>query len=175
MAAGDAVAFDALLGRHVDAIFAYLLRLTGSHADAEDLTQETFLRVWRKAAAYEPGRVKAGTWLHTIAHNLCMDSFRRRRELPLPTATPEEPDPLADPERLASASEEQRRLESAIARLPDNQRAAILLCQVQGFSNAQAAEVLGIGTRALESLLARARRTLRAHLSEPAGGNPKGQ
>jgi len=164
IAHGDGDAFRQLLDRHLDAIHAYLYRMTGSRADAEDLAQETFLRVWRKASTFEPGRVKVTTWLHTIAHNLCIDTFRRNR----PTHGEDESleaDDTADPERRASGSELAALLEQAITALPDNQRSAILLCQVQGFSNAQAARILGVNVRALESLLARARRTLRESLT----------
>ena len=73
---------------------------------------------------------------------------------------------LADPARRASDAEQQRRLEAALAELPDNQRSAILLCQLQGFSNVQAAQILGVKVRALESLLARARRALRTELTD---------
>ena len=164
IAAGDRAAFEALLGLHLDAIHAYLFRLTGSRADAEDLAQETFLRVWQKAGRYQPGRVKVTTWLHTIAHRLAIDSFRRKRELP-EAGNLEVSDPLTDPAVLQAAEEQQRLLDQALSALPERQRAAILLCQVQGFSNAQAAEILDVKVRALESLLARARRGLREALS----------
>lgn len=163
----DADAFAVLLSRHLDAIHGYLYRMTRSRADAEDLAQETFLKVWDKARTYQPGRVKVSTWLHTIAHNLCIDSFRRHREIPTDTIG-EEADDLADPARRTMDGERLRLLEAAIAGLPVNQRSAVLLCQIQGFSNAEAAGILGVNPRALESLLARARRTLRALMETEA-------
>ena len=169
VADGDSRAFEALVRQHLDTIYGYLYRLTGSAADAEDLAQETFLRVWQKASSYQPGRVRATTWLHTIAHRLAIDGFRRRRELPA-ADVPELPDERADPARQQAALEQQRLLDQALNKLPERQRAAILLCQVQGFSNAQAAEIIGVRVRALESLLARARRSLRESLT--ATGNP---
>ncbi len=166
IASGDRSAFETLVGRHVDAIHAYLFRLTGSRADAEDVAQETFLRVWQKAGSYQPGRVKPTTWLHTIAHRLAIDGFRKKRDVPLPgEAAPEQTDPQADPARQHDAVEQQRLLDAALRALPERQRAAVLLCQVQGFSNAQAAEILGVQVRALESLLARGRRALREALT----------
>ena len=143
--------------------------MTGSSADAEDLAQETFLRLWRKAHTYQPGRVLPGTWLHTIAHRLCIDHFRRNGRIST-EEPPEQADQESDPARRHDAAEQLRRLEAAVARLPDNQRSAILLCQVQGFSNAQAATILGIGLRALESLLARARRNLKTAIDEDGAG-----
>ena len=162
--AGDSVAFESLVRLHLDPIHAYLLRLTGSRADAEDLAQETFLRVWQKAGSYQPGRVKVTTWLHTIAHRLAIDSFRKKRELPGVDGL-EMVDPRADPAAHQIAVEQQQLLNEALGDLPERQRAAVLLCQVQGFSNAQAAEILGVGVRALESLLTRGRKALRQALS----------
>jgi len=163
VARGDEHAYAELVACHSDRIYAYLLRLTGSPADAEDLLQETFLRVWRKADSYQPGRVKAGTWMHRIAHNLSIDRIRKRRgESQLPDVA----DTSVDMETSQIASQEWRRVEATIARLPENQRAALLLCQLQGFSNAEAAHILKLNVRAVESLLARARRALKMTLLE---------
>lgn len=162
---GDEQAFTRLLRRHLQAIHHYLFRLTGSRADSDDLAQETFLALWRKAATYRPGRVRFGTWLHRIAHNQCIDHLRRSArtaEQPLPETS--EPD--AGPEANRHRDEHRRRLHQALERLPANQRDAILLCHQQGLSNRDAAIVLGIGVRAVESLLARARRTLRQEFQE---------
>lgn len=169
VAAGDRGAFESLVRQHLDAIHGYLYRLTGSRTDAEDIAQETFLRLWRKASTYQPGRVKVSTWLHSIAHRLCIDAFRKNNRSPGQAGEQEPtmdlPDDLADPARQVSARESQALLEAAIGKLPERQRAAILLCQVQGFSNAHAAGILDVNVRALESLLARARRTLRETLT----------
>ena len=157
---GDQMAFSALMRRHLNGVHAYLARLTRSSSDAEDLTQETFLRVWHKAHTYQPGRVKVSTWLHRIGHNLCIDQFRKHREVTNFTLTEATSDAFGPLEEQA-LRETRALLEAAISKLPENQRAAILLCQVQGFSNAEAAEIMSVNVRALESLLARARRTLR--------------
>lgn len=157
---GDQMAFSALMRRHLNGVHAYLARLTRSSSDAEDLTQETFLRAWHKAHTYQPGRVKVSTWLHRIGHNLCIDQFRKHREVTNFTLTEATSDAF-DPLEEQALRETRTRLEAAISKLPENQRAAILLCQVQGFSNAEAAEIMSVNVRALESLLARARRTLR--------------
>lgn len=163
---GDQRAFAALVERHADAIHGYVFRMTGSRADAEDFTQETFLRLWRKAGSYQPGRAKVSTWLHTIAHNLTVDALRRPRAAT--GAAAEDFDVAADgsgPFETHAARETLERLERALAALPAQQRAALLLCQVQGFSNAEVGDILGSSVRAVESLLARARRALREALS----------
>lgn len=160
----DEQAFACLLRRHVNSIHAYLLRLTGSRADSDDLTQETFLRVWQKAHTFKPGKVRFSTWLHQIGHNLAIDLFRRRGPTFTQTAVADAQQPGPDADHAAAV--QRTRVHRALTALPENQRHAILLCHQQGFSNKEAAAILGVGVRALESLLARARRTLKAELNE---------
>lgn len=167
----DQAAFGRLVGRHLDSVHRYLVRLTASLADADELAQETFLRLWQRADSYLPGRVQLSTWLHRIAHNLAVDELRRRRpqtdEAAVQAAVEE-----TDPEHQAAAEETGRRLDAALAGLPENQRAALLLCQVQGFSNREAAEILGVTVRGLESLIARGRRSLREALQADLEHDP---
>lgn len=167
----DQAAFEHLVNRHLASVHRYLVRLTGSGADADELSQETFLRLWERAGSYRPGTVKLGTWLHRIAHNLAVDELRRRR----PAGGEDEAETAADgaagPESLATSRETGERLQAAIGTLPASQRAALLLCQVQGFSNRDAAAILGVTVRSLESLVARARRTLRGALLETTARN----
>jgi len=161
----DEEAFTCLLGRHLNPVHAYLYRLTGSRADAEDLAQDTFLRVWRKASSFRPGGVKLATWLHRIAHNLCVDEFRKRRARVVLNL-----DELSEePNHPAPREEECENLELlnvALMGLPESQRSALVLCQIQDFSNQEAADILGVSVSALESLLARARRRLKRELPE---------
>jgi len=172
--ARDQAAFGRLVDRHLDPLHGYLTRLTRSPADADELAQEAFLRLWQRADSYRPGTVRLTTWLHRIAHNAAVDRLRRRRGETAArsdegSAVAAEPvDPAPDPEDLAAAAQTGRLLERAIAALPANQRAALLLCQVQGFSNREAADILGQSVRGVESLVARARRSLRAALMEEA-------
>lgn len=167
IAIGDEQAFASLLNRHLATIHHYLFRLTGSRADSDELAQETFFAVWRRAGSYRPGRVKLTTWLHRIAHNQFVDRWRKQEravhDLPLDTA-----DRSPGPQAMRGIAEDRRRLRAALVRLPPNQRDAVLLCHQQGLSNREAATVLGVGVRALESLLARARRALRKELQEEA-------
>lgn len=181
----DETAFAELVQRHLRPVHTYLLRMTRSCAEAEDLAQETFLRIWQKASAYKPGKVRATTWIHTIAHNLCVDGFRRHgakvgqfagSELSYqPGGRNELIDTGSDPFLQHSATETRSALLAALGALPESQRAAFVLCQMQAFSNAQAAEILGVNVRALESLLARARRTLREAISDGNRENTQGQ
>ncbi|MFM7121824.1 MAG: sigma-70 family RNA polymerase sigma factor [Gammaproteobacteria bacterium] len=163
--ARDPAAFAELVRRHLDAVHGYLYRLCGSRDDADDLAQDTFLRVWARAETWRPGAVRVTTWLHRIAHNIWVDTRRRARSMPL-----EDPEGVLDPAPGADAGlREQRALtqvDHALRALPTAQRAAILLAEVRGFSNPDIAAVLGTSVRAVESLLGRARRQLRDLLEE---------
>jgi RNA polymerase sigma-70 factor (ECF subfamily) len=138
-----------------------------NRADAEEVAQEVFLRVWQQAAKWRAGEARFSTWLHRVTLNLCHDRLRRRRETALeaagdlPTGSPP---PGADLQRAAVAARVQR----ALTGLPDRQRDAILLCHYQELGNIEAAAVLGVSIEALESLLARGRRRLRELLAEEA-------
>ena len=157
----DDAAFAQLLTRHLDAVHGYIYRLTRSHHDADELTQETFLRVWQKAGSYRPSHGKVSTWLYRIAHNLCVDEFRRSSRHTDAAGIDALPDASADQESVLARNQQLLALQDALDALPLTQRSALLLCQVQGFSNLEAANILNIGRRALESLLARARQNLR--------------
>ncbi len=160
---GDQQAYARLLDRHLNNVHAYVFRMTNNRADAEDIAQETFLRVWHRARTFKPGRVRFTTWLHRIAHNLCVDAFRKRREI-----YDGEPDAMADDaptvDELSMAEERRKAVHAGIAALPERQRSALVLCQLQGRSNREAAQILGVSVDALESLIARARRTLKTRL-----------
>jgi RNA polymerase sigma-70 factor (ECF subfamily) len=163
-AKGDAVAFRALADAHLVKIMNYAYRLLRDRTEAEDVAQETFLRLWKDAGRYEP-KARVVTWLYRIAHNLCIDRLRGRREEPSETLdeerTSQEPGGLLDRKRVALE------VERALASLPERQRAAITLVHYQGLSNVEAAAVLDVEVDALESLLARGRRSLRQKLGQP--------
>lgn len=169
VADGDARAYRVLVDRHLTGIHGYLTRLLGDRAEAEEVSQETFLRLWSKAGSFVP-RAKPSTWLYRIAHNLAVDRLRRRREARSETTVDEvpasgRPSQHLEQKRVAEAVQE------ALAALPERQRAVIGLVHYQGMTTAEAAEVLGIGERALESLLARARRKLRESLTHLQSGD----
>ena len=160
---GDQQAYARLLDRHLNNIHAYVFRMTNNRADAEDIAQETFLRVWHRGRTFKPGRVRFTTWLHRIAHNLCIDEFRKRRD-----TVDAEPEAMADDapavDELNMAEERRKAVHAGIAALPERQRSALVLCQIQGRSNREAAQIIGVSVDALESLIARARRTLKTRL-----------
>ena len=160
---GDARACRALVDRHLKSILGFSYRLLGDRAEAEDVAQETFVRLWRHAAAWRP-KAKVSTWLHHIARNLCLDRLRKRRGIGLDQI----PEPIE--EGLAATDAQQQRqvsdiLQKALVTLPERQRTAILLVHFQGLSNSEAADNLNVSISALESLLARGRRGLRVQLT----------
>lgn len=165
----DRDAYATLVDRHLDAIHAFAYRLTLNAEDAADLSQETLLRVWQRASTWRPGRVKFTTWLHRIARNLNIDAHRRSAARGAQGETTIDVETL--PGDLAAdgaqaASDLRQALTRELSALPERQRSALLLCHRQGMSNRQAAAVLEVSVDALESLLARGRRTLRQRLRE---------
>jgi RNA polymerase sigma-70 factor (ECF subfamily) len=121
------------------------------------------LRVWKQAHTWQEGRVRFTTWLYRIAHNLCIDAFRKHK----PEFESHDQLPSMDPSQEKSIERQikHENLKAAMNALPPRQRDAILLCNLQGFSNRQAAEILQISVDALESLLSRGRRSLKNQLA----------
>ena len=159
---GDHHAFALLVRRHTKMFFAAAYRMCGETQAAEDLVQEAFLKLWEKPGAWDPNRgTKFTTWFYRVVTNMAIDRQRREKRY----ADPKVMDSIADrgpraDEKLQS-DEEQEILERAISRLPERQKAALNLCMYEGLSNREAAEVLGVGVKALESLLMRAKAGLK--------------
>ncbi|MDX1491465.1 MAG: sigma-70 family RNA polymerase sigma factor [Pseudohongiellaceae bacterium] len=172
IADGDNTAYCNAVRQHIKPISHYAFRMLGNSKDTEDITQETFLRLWTHADKWNPEKASLTTWLHRIAHNLCIDYLRKDKS--------SQSDDIDDADwqdiSTTDNSDEQERvkdLNRAIAALPERQRSALLLCQYQGFSNKQTAQILDISVDALESILARARRSLKQQLIDHAQSKPK--
>lgn len=170
IATGDKAAFQELSSSYVARIHSYSCRLLGQRQDAEEVTQETFLRLWQNAHRYEK-RAKVSTWLYRIAHNLAVDRLRKRGE----TLDQERVDRAPDsggPGRQLERKREALLVREALDKLAPRQRAAVTLVHFEGLTGEEAAEVLQVGKEAVESLLARGRRHLKTllepQLNEPA-------
>jgi RNA polymerase sigma-70 factor (ECF subfamily) len=161
--AGDRAAVQLLVARHAGKLTALARRMLGDGAEAEDAVQDTFLKLWTHAARWQPGGAKFETWLFRVAINACYDRLRKRSHVSLDEA-PESPDPGPGPEHALQNAELSHSLQAALDALPPRQRAAILLCHYEGCGNVDAAESLGISVEAMDSLLSRGRRSLRASL-----------
>jgi RNA polymerase sigma-70 factor (ECF subfamily) len=164
---GEAAAVRQLAGLKLPRVLALARRMLGDPVEAEDVAQEAMLRAWRQAPKWTPGKARFDTWLHRVALNLCYDRLRRRREIPTDTP-PDRPDDGPAPDRGLLSAETGARVDAALARLPQRQREAIVLCHYQELTNIEAAALMGVSVEALESLLSRGRRALRQLLADLA-------
>ncbi|HEX8445265.1 MAG TPA: RNA polymerase sigma factor [Sphingomonas sp.] len=163
--AGDVDAMRHLVARKLPRILALATRMLGDRTEAEDVAQDCFTRVWRHAARWRTGDARFDTWLHRVAMNLCRDRLRRRRAILVPEL-PDGIDPAPLPDVALDDVAAADRMARALAGLAPRQREAIVLTYYQSLSNIDAATVMAISVDALESLLSRGRRSLRATLAE---------
>lgn len=168
-ARGDRGAARVLTERLVPRILGFAARMLGDRAEAEDVAQETMLRLWRQAPVWRPGEAAVATWVYRVAANLCTDRLRRRRQVPL-DAVAEPPDEGAAG-ALAGlmAADRAVALQAALDRLPERQRQAVVLRHLEGLANPEIASIMGVGVEAVESLTARGRRALAAALAGRRG------
>ena len=167
---GDQSAYQVIVKQHLKSVSHYAYRMLGNQKDTEDIAQEAFLKLWINAGKWEVEKSKLSTWLHRITHNLCIDFLRKHRRTQLQSEILEgvEPnqEPHENPREGNEASQRAKQLEIAIRELPENQRSALILCHYSGFSNKEAAVIMNVSIKALESAIARAKRSLRKELSE---------
>jgi len=171
---GDPAAFESLIRQHQHMIYSLTYRMTGSLTDAEDLTQETFLRAWRQIGSYRAAS-KLSTWLYRIAINACLN-WRERETLRVEVQagwaeTNGAPEPAG--ETTLARNETGRTVHAALLKLPAKQRAAIMLTLYDGLNHAEAAEALGCSETTVSWRVFAARRKLRRWLA--AAGEGKGQ
>jgi RNA polymerase sigma-70 factor (ECF subfamily) len=162
---GDPRAVRQLLDRRLPRIVALARRMLNDAGEAEDVAQETFLRAWKQARSWRPGGARFDTWLHRVALNICRDRLRRRRDVVM-AEPPERADPGPAPDAGVLGREVSQRVEAALAALPARQREAIVLCHHQGLGNIEAAALMQVSVEALEGLLGRGRRALKAALAD---------
>jgi RNA polymerase sigma-70 factor, ECF subfamily len=165
---GDTRAFEALVRRHRTPVFSFLLRLTGDRGRAEDLCQETFLKVVNAADAWEE-RARFSTWLYAIARNLAVDesrrmAFRRAEPLDAPGGASQAHSGDPAPDRAADAALLRPKLEAALAALPPEQREVFLLREYAGLRFAEIAEVTGTPENTVKSRMRYALEALRERL-----------
>ena len=172
--AGEERALTELMDRHATAVFHFLCRMLGNEDDANDLAQETFVRVYRARDRFQPGQ-RFSAWLFTIAANLARNQLRWRTRHPSLSLDAEDkateqslgdslPAPEDDPSHAAAASEAAVTVRRAVAALPEDLREAIVLCEWEDLSVAEAEVILETTPKAVESRLYRARQLLRERL-----------
>lgn len=168
VACGDEKAFQKLLRRHLASAVRLASRVLGNTSAAEDIAQQAFIRVWQHAGNFEDPEKKGArfsTWLYRIVVNLCIDE-KRKRKFDNIEDLPELVDGALDAEKALRQKEQAIRVREALQQLPERQRMAFVLCFYEGYSNKEAADMMGIGLKAVESLLVRARKFLREALQE---------
>ena len=157
--------WDEVVREHADRVYRLAYRLTGNQHDAEDLTQETFVRVFRSLASYRPGTFEG--WLHRITTNLFLDMVRRRARIRM-EALPDDSDRIAgngpEPEQVFSDTHLDPALQRALDQLPPEFRAAVVLCDVEGLSYEEIGATLGVKLGPVRSRIHRGRAALRAAL-----------
>jgi RNA polymerase sigma factor (sigma-70 family) len=162
--------WDEVVREHADRVYRLAYRLSGNPHDAEDLTQETFIRVFRSLASYEPGTFEG--WLHRITTNLFLDMVRRRGRLRmdgLPEDTERLPGGGPEPERVYDDTHLDPYLQRSLDELAPDFRAAVVLCDVEGLSYEEIGATLGVKLGTVRSRIHRGRAALRASLERHRG------
>jgi RNA polymerase sigma factor (sigma-70 family) len=164
--------WDEVVREHADRVYRLAYRLSGNRADAEDLTQETFVRVFRSLAEYTPGTFEG--WLHRITTNLFLDMVRRRQRIRFDALPEDAGDRLASnaagPEQAYAEMHLDPEVQQALDALPADFRAAVVLCDLEGLSYEEIAATLGIKVGTVRSRIHRGRVLLRESLAHRAPG-----
>jgi RNA polymerase sigma-70 factor, ECF subfamily len=161
---GNHLAFAELVRRHNERFYRLAYRYVQHKETAEDIVQEVFLKLWEDPGRWQPERKsKFTTWFYRIVVNLCLDWQKKKRPVEL-----DEEAPFADERETIEATvirtQEQNILEREIAALPERQQTALNLCFDKGLSNQEAADVMGLNLKALQSLIMRAKTTLKERM-----------
>jgi len=162
-AAGDHGAANALTHRFTPMAFRLAIRLLGNQAEAEDVTQEAMMRLWKIAPNWREGEAKISTWVYRVTSNLCMDRLRKQ----VPVRLDDIVEPLDDKPGVEVKFLQKDRIDAlsaALAKLPERQRQAVVLRHLEGLSNPEIARILDLTVEAVESLTARAKKRLSALL-----------
>lgn len=162
IASGDQQAAKKVVEKHLPLLVGLGRQMLQNQAEAEEIAQEAFLKLWQQASDWQSDRALIATWLRRVASNLCIDRLRQRRTRVISEADEQ---PIAATQQLDLEEKQLRhRVNAALDKLPERQKLALTLCHYQGMSQKQASQVMEIGEHALESLLARARRGLKSSL-----------
>ncbi len=161
---GNGHAFAVLVERHTGRFYRLAFRYLQSKEAAEDVVQDAFVKLWENPAIWQSGRTsKFTTWFYRIVVNLCLDQRKKKK----PAALDDETSVIDDREpvdEIMIRAQEQNALEKEIAALPERQRVALNLCFDEGLSNQEAAEVMGVNLKALQSLIMRAKTALKERM-----------
>lgn len=159
---GDQKAFKEIVHRHLPNVLALGFRMLNNASEAEDMAQDVMLSLWQNISKYDAGKAKFSTWLYRITANRCLDRIRKKT----PEQLPEDYDPVIEAEQLDNLYNKQlsKQMETTLQTLPERQYLALVLFHYQGHRMTEVAEIMECSSEAVESLLARARRTLKQKL-----------
>jgi len=170
---GSHEAFAILVNRHSNRFYRIAYRLVFSKDDAEDIVQEAFLKLWNRPNLWDPGkRAKFTTWFYRVVINLGLDLRKKKKLINLPEAL-ESPDENSGADVLFDMHQKQALLEQFIHELPERQQLAVNLCFYEGLSNREAARIIGVKVKALQSLVMRAKTTLKHNVKQYLGGGSR--
>ncbi len=171
---GSHEAFSSLVHRHAKRFYNVAYRIVRQRDDAEDLVQAAFLKLWERPDLWDPRKhTKFTTWFYTVVTNLCLDHAKRKK----PVSLPEEfdlPDGRPDQEDVLQQKQERVWLDRVIGVLPERQQLALNLCFYEGLSNQEAADIMGVNLKALQSLIMRAKATLKERMKDTLVRVPDG-
>jgi RNA polymerase sigma-70 factor (ECF subfamily) len=174
---GDHQAFAILVRRNTQKFFACAYRVCGDVYEAEDVVQDAFLKLWNRPETWNENKgAKFTTWFYRVVTNLAIDNKRKKKPLANNDVLDYMPDSAPRADEAMIEMQEQKLLEHAIQDLPERQKTALNLCFYEGLSNKEAAEIMGVGVKALESLLMRAKAALKEELTKQGLlSNPEGR
>jgi RNA polymerase sigma-70 factor (ECF subfamily) len=161
---GNGQAFGVLVERHTERFYRLAYRYLQNKAAAEDMVQDAFLKLWENPALWQPERnSKFTTWFYRVVVNLCLDLRKKKGPVALDDEMPliDKREPV---DETIMRAQEQKILEKEIAALPERQQTALNLCFDEGLSNQEAAEIMGVKLKALQSLIMRAKTTLKERM-----------
>lgn len=162
---GDHAAFSALVRKYSQRFYRAAYRILRNGNEAEEVVQQAYLKYWSDPRLFDPSRgVKWSTWFYRVVLNACLDRSRRRGREVYSDAIEASPNPAPTAEQDLESLQKNRALTQALGALPERQRSALQLCFWEGLSNQEAADVLGLRLKALQSLLVRGKENLRAAL-----------
>ena len=161
---GDRAAALALTSRLAPVVFAQAFRMLGDRAEAEDVTQESLLRLWKAAPGWDATRAKITTWLYRVTSNLCIDRLRKSNRNS-GDEVPEVADETPGIDLKLQATARAQALQHALQILPDRQRQAMILRHIEDLSNPEISDIMEISVEAVESLVSRGKRALASTLA----------
>lgn len=167
---GSHEAFTILVERHTNRFYGIAYRLVFSKDDAEDIVQDAFLKLWNRPNLWDPGKgAKFTTWFYRVVINMCLDHRKKKKLINLPEDI-EFADEKPGADVLLDVHQQQALLERLIYELPERQQLAINLCFYEGLSNNEAAQIIGVKVKALQSLVMRAKTALKHKVKPYLGG-----